>query len=179
MKKLKPTLPKDEKEIFEKGFTGNISGSAKFVTDGHSIFLAASAPSGMIFKKAEHHWGKPVAEKLMQGLWDTAEKRERVPAHFLGCGKVKDTHFDEDKFVAVLRDEKDRVAVFDPWILKFVVSVTGADGFAFGPGERFYQEILVVLREESIVGCIMPMRYGVAELKGYKLDTPAVLLSEA
>lgn len=170
-KKLKPTLPKDEKEIFEKGFQVNISASKRFVTDGHSMILAAAAPDGMLFKDDELY-GSKVEVKKIQSFWDNAEKRDKVPAHFIGCGKVVDV------FVAVVRDEKGRIAVFNPWILKFALMASQADAFAISPSIQYWQDFMVLLREGKLVGSIMPMRYGEIDLMAYDLAVPAVPLSE-
>lgn len=172
-KKLKPTLPKEEKEILEKGFDGNITDSKKFVTDGHSMFLAAAVPKGIKFDKNEVFYGKPVTEASIQTVWDEAEKRERVPAEFIGCGKP-----DEDTVVAVLRDERNRITTCNPYILKFNLAFLKADALAFGPGPKFYQEMMVLLREGKIVGAVMPMRFFEQDMQAYDLTAPAVPWSE-
>ena len=170
-KELKPTLPKDEKEIFEKGFEGNIAAGKKFVTDAHSMFLAAASPAGMLFKKVGRPGVKPVVDASILAVWNSTEKRKQIAAQFIGCGKVA-----EDTIVAVVRDEKNRVAVFNPWILKFILVVTQADEFAFGPTNQYCYDPMAVLREGKMVGAIMPMRYFEDDLAAYDLTGPAVPL---
>ena len=174
-KKLKPTLPKDEKEIFEKGFEGNIAGGKKFVTDGHSMFLAEAAPDGMLFRAAEDYGGKPVKNASIQAVWNKAEKRKHVAAHFIGCGVIR-TRLDESDVVAVVRDEQGRCAMFNPWILAFVLMCSRADSFAFSSGHQYCFDMMALLREGKVVGAIMPLRYSEQDLTAYDLTGPAVEL---
>jgi hypothetical protein len=171
-KKLKPTLPKVEKEILEKGFGGNIAAGTKFVTDGHSVFLASAAPDGMLFTKSERLGLNPVTDASILAVWNPTEKREQIKAQFIGCGKVF-----VDTVVAVVRDEKNRIASFNPWILKFVLAATQADGFAFGPTDQYCYDAMVLLREGKMVGAIMPMRVFRDDLEAYDLTRPEVSLN--
>jgi hypothetical protein len=172
-KKLTPRLPSDEKEVFEKGFEGNIADGKKFVTDGHSMFLAAAAPAGMIFPKPdEEAERKPVKDASVQNVFDKAEKRKQVVAHFIGCGK-----FREDLVVAVIRGERGRYAAFNPYILKFALIGSQADGLAFTAGAKYDKDMMALLRDGKVVGAIMPVRLDVLfHLCDYDLTGPAVEL---
>ena len=152
---------------------GNITDSKKFVTDGHSMFLLDATPKGMIFKKDEIGFRRTVSEASIQNCWDVAEKREQVQAQFIGCGK-KNT----DTFVAVVRDERGRIAAFNPWILKFVLMVTQADALAFSPSPNYNAEMAVALCKGKIVGAVMPMRIFVCDLAAYDLTGPAVSIKD-
>lgn len=171
-KKLKPILPKDENEVFEKGFGGNISGCKKFVTDGHFMFLASSAPKRLVFKK-NSDYGNPVTESSIQKCWDTAENRESVSANFIGCGKPS-----QDMVVAVVRDDRAHFCTFNPWILKFALIATQANAMTVSSGPHFYQEMMVLLRDGKMVGAVMPMRYFESDMSAYDLTVPAIPLSE-
>lgn len=171
-KQLAPRLPSDEKEVFEKGFEGNIADGKKFVTDGHSMFLAAAAPAGMIFKSGDNP-RNPVKDASVQNVFDEAEKREQVVAHFIGCGKPR-----EDLVVAVIRDERGRYATFNPYILKFALIGSQADGLAFAAGAKYDKDMMTLLRDGKVVGAIMPMRIDVMfHLYDYDLTGPAVPLT--
>lgn len=172
MKKLKAALPKDEKEILEKGFQGNITDSKKFVTDEHSMFLAAIAPKGMLFTRTDDSTIKAVPERSIQKVWDKYEKRQSIPAEFIGCGKP---FFDTERVVAVLR-AGERVVILDPWIFKFALSVTGGDSLTIDASEKYWQEAVVLMRDGKMVGAVMPMRYGKKEFEDYDLTGPAVKL---
>jgi hypothetical protein len=172
-KKLTPHLPKDEAEIAEKGFLGNISTNKKFITDGHSMFMASDVTPGMIFKKKDPYiWrpGKPPDEASMQRVWDAAEVREGVGAHFIGCAKLRGF------LVAVIRDEQTRFFAADPYILALCLTAVKADSLSVSAGLHYEREPLALLREGRIVALVMSMRFSETDLSGYDLSVPAVPL---
>ena len=176
MKKLKPTLPKDEKELAEKGFAGNISGAGKFITDGHQMFQRDDTLPDRVFKKSDEYDGKPPKLESIQEVWTEVERRKGIPAFFLGCGVVSSS-LDEKVVVAVVRDEKDRIVVIDPYILSYAVAAVRADALSSAAEVRFFGKPLALLREGRIVALVMPMRFSVSDLSSYDLTGPAVELN--
>ena len=180
MNKLKAALPQHKDEILEFVFRGNIADSKKFITDGHVMFLASAVPEGMEFDDDHSFFSKSVSEKRIQESWDTAEKEEQVPAHFIGCG-MRDTL----EVVAVLRDDRGRFTVFNPNILKLTLMATQADSLGTSSSDDYYKKMTVFFRDGKMVGAAMGMRYAVSnradfdsDLKDYDLTGPAIPLSE-
>lgn len=177
-KKLKPTLPSDEAEILEKGFLGNLSDGKKFITDGHSLLLADKVVKGWALKKFDGYRSKDTKDGTIQKCWDDFSKREGKKAEFIGCGKADDGSTMEPMVVAVLRQENGEVVCVNPWILKFALSLVGADALSVSSGKKWTQEPMNILRGEGVVGMLMPMRYSSRDLDKYDLTGPAIPLIE-
>jgi hypothetical protein len=177
-KKLKPRLPKDEAEIIDKGFQGNLTESKRFITDGHSLLLAERVVKGWTLKKFEGFQSKPVTDASINVLWEPTAKRSGKKASFIGCGRVGFDSDDEPIVVAVVRSENGETVGVNPWILKFAASIVGADGLSVSSGPKWAIDPINLLRGEEVVGMIMPMRYYGSDLGDYDLDGPAAPLSE-
>ena len=170
MKTLKPVLPKDAKEISDKGFQGNISKHKEFITDGHLMILASAVQKGFEIKLPIK--GLPGSPSLagMKNIWDAANDRPTVPAHFIGCGHPGDM----ESIVAVIRDDNGRVLTVDPYILKFALSAVHADEIHVSAGPKYDQDPLIIFHGTSIVALVMPMRYTRVDLREYDLTTEPV-----
>jgi hypothetical protein len=169
MKTLKPVLPKDTKEIDLKGWSGNVSPSKKFITDGHSMILGSAVVSGFKPRECENGSSSPTL-KSMQSLWDAANNRPTVPAYFIGCRHPKGT----ESIVTVIRDGNGRVLIVDPYILKFALSAVHADEIHVSAGPKYEIEPLAIFHGTGIVALVMPMRYMWANLREYDLTTDPV-----
>ena len=177
-KKLKATLPKDEAEIVEKGFSGNLTDNKKFITDGHSLLLVERVVKGWTLKKFDGFQSKPPKDDTIQKCWDDHANRDGKTAEFIGCGKVGNDMDGESLFVAALRCENGEVVCVNPWILKFALSMVGADSVSVSSGLKWNQDPINLLRGEEVVGMVMPMRFGSRDLEAYDLTGPAVPLVE-
>ena len=179
LKKLKPTLPKDAQEILDKGFEGNVSKSKKFITDGHSIVLVSEADADMVAdaadKKREDYSGV-VKEKSIQELWDDVSGRKRQPAEFIGCVNVGKDAEGAPIIIAVIRSKDKGIVGVNPWKLKWCLSTTKADGIAVATAKKWQAEPMTILRGETVVGIIMPMRYTESDLCEYDLTGEAAAL---
>jgi len=171
MNKLKPFLPSHKDEVVEMGFRGNIAEPGKYITDGHSMFLVDSVPDGMEFDEPEEPYGKPVSQKRIQETWDKIENRDSISADFIGCATL-----DSLKVVAVVRDKKGRMVVFNPYILKFALTITQADSLSLSDTTENSIEAVALLRAGKMVGSVMAMRYERSDVKDYELDGPAITL---
>ena len=152
---------------------GNISMNKKFITDGHSMFMASDVTPGMTFKKKDPYiWrpGKPPDEATMQIVWDAAEVREGVGAHFIGSAKLRGV------LVAVIRDEQTRFFAANAYILALCLTAVKADSLSVSAVLRYESDPLALLREGRIVALLMPMRFFETDLSGYDLSVPAVPL---
>jgi hypothetical protein len=173
MNKLKPFLPSNKEEVVEFGFQGNIAEPGKYITDGRSMILISSVPDGMEFDAPEEPYGKPVPEQKIQDVWDKIENRASVSADFIGCATL-----DSLKVVAVVRDKKGRIVIFDPYILKFALMNCQADGLSLADAHNKGIEAMALLCAGEMVGSIMAMRYDRSDVKDYDLDGPAVELTQ-
>jgi hypothetical protein len=81
--------------------------------------------------------------------------------------------------VAVIRDDENRIAIVDPYILKLVLSSVSADAIAVSAGKDYATEPIALLRAEKFAAFVMPMRYGSRDLSDYDLTGPAVDLKLA
>jgi hypothetical protein len=79
--------------------------------------------------------------------------------------------------VGVVRDEKDRIVVIDPYILSYAVAAVRADALSSAAEVKFFEKPLALLREGRIVALVMPMRFSVSDLSSYDLTGPAVELN--
>lgn len=171
MKTLKPVLPKDAKEIELNGWRGNISTHKEFVTDGRSMILATEIRAGITLKNAPMDFCRPLSLDGIQKLWDAANDRPTVPAHFIGCGHPKDM----ESIVAVISDDNGRVLIVDPYILKFALSAVHADEIHMSAGPKYKIEPLAIFHGTSIVALVMPMRYTpLVDLREYDITTDPV-----
>ena len=177
-KKLKPTLPKDEAEILEKGFVGTLNESKKFITDGHSLLLVKRVVKGWPLKKFDGFQSKPPKDEVIQKCWDDAANRKGKRAEFIGCGKTIVDVDDEPMFIAALRHENGEVVGVNPWILKFAALMVGADGLSVSSGLKWATEPINLLRGEEVAGMLMPLRKYGSDLENYDLTGPSVPLVE-
>lgn len=177
-KKLKPTLPKDEEEIFSKGYEGSVSESKKFVTDGHSMFLAEYASPEVVSKarsRGREDVDKKASEQGIQVKWDGVVVKRRVKAEFIGCCNLRSTFADEDPLIVAVVRSQDRGCIgVNPWILAWCVKSTGADGIELSAGGDWRSTPLVLLRGETIVGMVMPKRLNEMDMEAYDLTGDAV-----
>ena len=176
-KKLKPTLPKDESEIFSKGYEGSVSESKKFVTDGHAMFLAEYASPEVASKarSMKREDVKGASEQGIQVVWDGVVVKRRVKAEFIGCCNLRSTFQDEDPLIVAVVRSQDRGCIgVNPWILAWCVKSTGADGLELSAGGDWRSTPLVLLRGETIVAMVMPMRLYEMDMKAYDLTGDAV-----
>ena len=175
MNKLKPFLPSHKDEVVEMGFRGNIAEPGKYITDGHLMFLVDSVPGGIEFEfdETEEPYEKSVSQKRIQETWDKIENRDSISADFIGCATL-----DSLKVVAVVRDKKGRIVVFDPYILKFALTSTQADSLSLADTTKNSVEAMALLRSGKMVGSVMAMRYERSHVKDYELDGPAITLEQ-
>lgn len=154
-------------EKFYRGFSGNISQSDRWVTDGH-ILLAADAidPEIAIERDEDNYGGKYATAARIAKVWASAESRVDVAADFIGVAG-----YYERGAVAFLRDTQGRVMIVNAYLLAFGVWAAHPDELTVDAAqieatclrrgqEPWFNTPLALRRDEKLVGLVMPMKLG-------------------
>lgn len=174
-----PTVPKvdDDGDEFWLGFEGNISGSEKFVTDGHLCLLASEINVTVRIYPCLDAIGliTPPSEASILSCWNPIEMRNEKPAYYIGCALYEDY----EVFRALMRDEIGRVMVVDAHILAFCIKAVHPDSFAVSEHtnkDGIFDQPLSLRREGKLVGIIMGVRLSGDYFKNYDLTCSAIKL---
>jgi hypothetical protein len=179
LKQLRRELPKEFTEE-HPGFHGNISGSDMFITDGH-VCLLRSAVNLKLAEAIEEFHGyyskKPTETRILE-MWELVEQRTEVPCHFIGCAKIARRNDDSYCVVAILRDISNRVLIVSPYILAWSILHVKPDTMRMAFTPMHYDFPLSLIKDEKMVGVIMPMRYYKDDVSDYDLTGEPVGLEE-
>jgi hypothetical protein len=174
-----PEIDKETGEEYYAGFTGNISQSPTYVTDGHILLLASAIdPAVEIWRDEDCWFQKNASKKAIEKVWKAAEEREEIVADFIGVGL-----YCESIEEALLCDAQGRVMVVNAYLLAFCIHAVHPDVLTVNgaPIDRWFDSPLALRRGGSLVGLLMPMRISAEEsfaqydLHGKPVDLTAAM----
>jgi hypothetical protein len=173
----KPVIDEDGDAYF-LGFSGNISQSELYVTDGHILLLASAIdPAVPIARNDEAYGRRYPTEKAISAVWLPAERREDIGAELIGVGDYL-----EDHSIAFVRDVRGRVMLVDARLLSFGVAAVHPDALTVSSAPlptaiSLFDSPLALRRDGNLVGLLMPMRLSAADFTHYAFDGPAIDLA--
>ena len=179
-KSLEP-WPDDLDEIRRRGMGVNISSDPRWITDGHAMFPADGFDLSLLAEVAREVTLRVVTADRIEKLWAEYDARVDVRVAVLGClwhnevyrcDCCDDGDWDvTERYLAVLRDELDRLILAAPWKLTFMLHALKPDAITVSAGE--IDSALRFMREGRMVGVLMPLRTtgpGPDYMAGYDVD---------
>ena len=186
-----PAMPEPVKfdeecgEPYRWGFNGNISQSARWVTDGHILLAVDAIDPAVVIERDECSYARKYpTEETIREVWDPVLTRSDVAAGFLGvCVQDEASSYE----LAFLRDTQGRVVVVDAWLLAFCVAAVHPDALtvseapwaSWRDGGRVCDTPVALRRGGQLVGLLMPMRMSLDEFCQYDLEGELVSLAQA